>query len=103
MSLNSSCWALAARLFRTSLAKSVESYGERELVMHLRRAGLDLDTGFARTEMPWSSLRSIARGRAAWLFHVRTGSRFYVPAAAIPADARALVARWAAAAGVRLS
>jgi hypothetical protein len=35
--------------------------------------------------------------------YMKNGRRFFVPAAAVPLDARAFIARWAREAGARLS
>jgi hypothetical protein len=59
--------------------------------------------GLAKSEIPWKMMRRIERGKAYWLFGSRVTGRFFVPAAAIPAEARAFIARWAGDAGVRLT
>jgi hypothetical protein len=83
-------------------AKSVEAYRDRDFVLRFGPQGLALDSGLMQAQMAWTTVRQIVRGRSVWLFHTRTGSRFYVPADAIPVEARALVARWASVAGARL-
>jgi hypothetical protein len=91
-----------ARLNRAT--RSLDPYLGKDFVLSLDAAGLRLESTLANVELPWTTIRSIARHRAYWLFHDKSSrSRFFVPAAAIPAEARAYVARWAAAAGVRLT
>jgi hypothetical protein len=50
----------------------------------------------------WAGFRRITRLASGWIFTSRTGGRFFLPARAIPAEARAPIARWASAARVRL-
>jgi hypothetical protein len=95
--------ALMALYYWNRSKRSVEPYFGREIVVIFHAAGLRVDSGFSRSEMPWASVRQIARRRSLWLVQARTGSYFYIPIQSFPADAQAAVSRWAAAAGVRLA
>jgi len=79
-----------------------DEFRDRDLVLSLNREGLGLDFGDSQTRIRWAGLRRIVRGDAVWLFHMRHNKPFFVPATAIPVEARALVARWASEFGVRL-
>ena len=95
-------WWFLSRLNRAT--RSLDPYIGKDFVLSLDAAGLRLDSALLNVEMPWTSIRSVARHRAYWFFHGKnSGGRFFVPASAIPAEARAYVARWAAAAGARLT
>jgi hypothetical protein len=90
--------------FMARAARAVERYVGQEFVLSFSCDGLSIDAGHFQSTMQWSTLRRIARGRACWLFYVRDDAgQFYVPTEAIPAEARAFVARWAGEAGVRLT
>lgn len=82
-------------------AKLVERFRDRELVVSLDRAGLGFDSGQTQTKIQWAAIRRIVRGPAVWVFTMRGDRPFFIPAAAIPVEARALVARWAGDAGAR--
>ncbi len=88
---------------RNRATKSFEPFIGQDFELSLDPAGLRLDMGLAKTEIPWKTMRWIERGRAYWLFGSRITGRFFVPAAAIPVEARAFIARWAGDAGIRLS
>jgi len=95
-------WWFLARLNRAT--RSLDPYVGKDFLLSLDAAGLRLESALVNVELPWTSIRSIARHRAYWFFHGKnSGGRFFVPAVAIPAEARAYVARWAAAAGARLT
>jgi hypothetical protein len=74
----------------------------REIVTTFSAAGLRLRTATTRHEISWPGIRRINRHKAGWVFTPRAGRRFFVPGHAIPTEARAPIARWAAAAQVRL-
>ena len=74
----------------------------REILTTFSPAGLRHQTATTRGEITWPGIRRIKRHKAGWIFTPRAGSRFFVPARAIPAEARAPIARWAAAAQIRL-
>ena len=83
--------------------KAIEPYLGKDFVLSFDAGGLRLESALAKTEMPWTTVRGVARRRSFWFFDARNGSRVFVPAAAIPAEARAFVARWAGEAGARLT
>jgi hypothetical protein len=83
--------------------KLVEQFRNRELVISINREGLILDTGLTKSLIRWPALRRIVRDKSIWVFYPRNGKAFFVPTAAIPVEARALVARWAGELGVRLT
>ena len=74
----------------------------REIVTTFNAKGLCHQTATTRNEIYWPGIRRIKRHRAGWIFTGRSGGPFFVPARAIPTEARAPIARWAAAARVRL-
>jgi len=78
-------------------------YRGRTIELVLDGRGLRFDAGFAQTQMPWTTVRRIVRGRKVWVFDVRTDSRFYIPTDAIPVEIRGLIARWASQNRVRLA
>jgi hypothetical protein len=82
--------------------KIADHYRDRELVLTLGREGVGFDSGLTQTRIRWAAIRRIVRGPAIWLFDMRSGQPFFMPTAAIPVEARALVARWAGEFGVRL-
>jgi hypothetical protein len=95
-------WWFLARLNRAT--RALDPYIGKDFVLSLDAAGLHLESTLVKVEMPWTSIRSVTRYRAYWFFHGKNSEgRFFVPAAAIPVEARAYVARWAAAAGARLT
>ena len=73
-----------------------------EMVTTFSAAGLRRRTATTRHEISWRGIRGIKRHKLGWIFNPRTGYRFFIPARAIPTEARAPIARWAAAANVRL-
>jgi hypothetical protein len=79
-----------------------DRYRDRDMVLTLGREGVGFDAGLTQTRIRWAAIRRIIRGPAVWLFHMRNGAPFFLPAAAIPVEARALVARWAGESGVQL-
>ncbi|HEY7372121.1 MAG TPA: hypothetical protein VIF57_08190 [Polyangia bacterium] len=95
-------WWFLARLNRAT--RALDPYVGKDFVLSLDATGLRLESALMNVGMPWTSIRSVTRYRAYWFFHGKNSEgRFFVPAAAIPAEARAYVARWAAAAGARLT
>jgi hypothetical protein len=82
--------------------KLADRFRDRELVLTLGREGLGFDAGVTHTRIRWAAIRRIVRGRAVWLFDLRSGQPFFLPTAAIPVEARALVARWGGESGVQL-
>jgi hypothetical protein len=74
----------------------------REIITTFSARGLSHQTATTRHEIYWPGVRWIKRHKAGWIFTPRAGNRFFVPARAIPTEARAPIARWAAAAQVRL-
>jgi len=82
--------------------KIADRYRDRDLVLTLGREGVGFDSGLTQTRIRWAAIRRIVRGPAIWLFDMRSGQPFFMPTAAIPVEARALVARWAGELGVRL-
>jgi hypothetical protein len=90
-----SLWNRATRGF--------EPFVGQDFVVSLDPDGVRLDMGLVKSEIPWKTIRRIERGGAYWLFGSRITGRFFVPAAAIPVEARAFIARWAGDAGVRLT
>jgi hypothetical protein len=74
----------------------------REIITTFSARGLSHQTATTRHEIYWPGIRWIKRHKAGWIFTPRVGNRFFVPARAIPTEARAPIARWAAAAQVRL-
>ncbi len=82
--------------------KLADRFRDRELVLTLGREGLGFDAGVTQTRIRWAAIRRIVRGRAVWLFDMRSGQPFFLPTAAIPVEARALVARWGGESGVQL-
>jgi hypothetical protein len=84
-------------------AKLADRFGDRELVLTLGREGLGFDSGLTQTRVRWAAIRRIVRGRAIWLFDMRSDRPFFLPAAAIPVEARALIARWAGESGTRMA
>ena len=84
--------------------KLVERYGDRELVVSINREGLVVDTGLTKGLIRWPALRRIVRDKSIWVFYERNHTTpFFIPAAAIPVEARALIARWAGELGTRLT
>jgi hypothetical protein len=83
--------------------KLVERFGDRELAVSINREGLLLDTGLTKSLIRWPALRRIVRDKSIWVFYARNDKPFFIPTAAIPVEARALVARWAGELGVRLT
>jgi hypothetical protein len=84
--------------------KLVDRYRDRELAVSINREGLIVDTGLQKSLIRWPALRRIARGSAVWVFYGRNNDTpFFIPTAAIPVEARALVARWAGELGARLT
>lgn len=83
--------------------KSADAFGGRELVLSLSHEGLGFDSGLSKSLLRWPAVRRIVRGPSVWLFYVRNEASFFIPTAAIPVEARALVARWAGEAGARLT
>lgn len=83
--------------------KSADAFGGRELVLTLNHEGLGFDSGLASSLLRWPAVRRIVRGPSVWLFYSRDEAPFFIPTAAIPVEARALVARWAGEAGARLT
>ena len=81
---------------------AIRNHGDAELAATFRSSGLVLETPISKTELAWAGLARIVRRRDAWVFTTRTRGRFFIPDRAIPVEARALIARWAAAAKVRL-
>jgi hypothetical protein len=82
--------------------KVADRYCDRDLVLTLGREGVGFDSGLTQSRIRWAAIRRIVRGPAIWLFDMRSGQPFLVPAAAIPVEARALIARWAGESGVQL-
>jgi hypothetical protein len=89
------------RVYRRAEAV-VRIYGDAEIGTTFQATGLIMQTPTTRTELSWAGLRRIERRRGAWVFTTRARSRFFIPERAIPVEARALIARWAAGAKVRL-
>jgi hypothetical protein len=89
----------------SSVQRAIETHLGRDIVCLFNEKGVSWDTGLAKSEIPWTTMRRIVRGRSVWVFYIKpgSGSRFLVPVAAIPVEARALVARWASAARVQLT
>jgi len=83
--------------------KSADAFAGRELVLSLNHEGLGFDSGHANSLLRWPAVRRIVRGPSVWLFYARDEAPFFIPTAAIPVEARALVARWASEAGARLT
>jgi hypothetical protein len=79
-----------------------DRFRDRDLVLTLGREGMGFDAGLTQTRIRWAAVRRIVRGPAVWLFDMRSGAPFFLPTAAIPVEARALVARWAGESGVHL-
>jgi hypothetical protein len=69
----------------------------REIVTTFSAVGLRHQTATTRNEISWPGIRRINRHKLGWIFTPRAGNRFFVPARAIPTEARAPIARWAAA------
>jgi hypothetical protein len=65
-------------------------------------SGVRHDTATQTHAVRWAGFRRITRLASGWIFTSRTGGRFFVPARAIPTEARAPIARWASAAKARL-
>ncbi|HLK93920.1 MAG TPA: hypothetical protein VKZ18_28765 [Polyangia bacterium] len=82
--------------------RSVDADPTREITTTFSATGLRHESTTASHAIAWAGLRKIARFKAGWVFTARSGGRFFIPARAIPTEARAPIARWAAAARVRL-
>jgi hypothetical protein len=93
-------WRLLASYRRAEAG--IRAFGDAEIATTFRASGLILETPTSRTELAWAGLSRIVRGRGLWVFTTRAHRRFFIPERAIPLEARALIARWAAAARVRL-
>jgi hypothetical protein len=74
----------------------------REITTTFSAKGLCHQTTTTRHEISWPGIRRIKRHKVGWIFTPRAGNRFFIPSRAIPTEARAPIARWAAAAQVRL-
>jgi hypothetical protein len=85
-------------MFRTT-----RGIADQDVVLLLSREGVRIETRRLKIEHSWTAIRRIVRGPDVWLVSVRHGRRFFIPTAAIPAEARPLVARWAGLAGARMS
>jgi hypothetical protein len=72
-------------------------------VLSLSHEGLGFDSGLSKSLLRWPAVRRIVRGPSVWLFYARHEGSFFIPTAAIPVEAPALVARWAGEAGARLT
>jgi hypothetical protein len=83
--------------------KAAEPYRDQDLTITFDAAGFSFESSLGRSSMPWAAFRRIVRGRSGWVFYTRTRRSFFIPTTAIAPEARAFVARWAAAAGARLS
>jgi hypothetical protein len=83
--------------------RSIRGVADQDLVLLLSHEGLCIDSGRWKIEHSWTAIRRIVRGPDVWLVSVRHGRRFFIPTAAIPAEARPLIARWAGQAGARMS
>jgi hypothetical protein len=76
---------------------------EWEITTTFSAAGVRHEGRTSHSFIAWAGFRQIARHKAGWVFTSRAGHRFFVPARAIPTEARAPIARWASAAKVRLA
>jgi hypothetical protein len=93
-------WRLLG-IYRRAQA-AIRGFGDAEIDATFQASGLRLETPTQKTEIAWAGLRRIVRRPGGWVFTTRLRSRFFIPERAIPVEARALIARWAAAAKVRL-
>lgn len=83
--------------------KSADKFAGRDLVLSLSREGVGFDSDHIKSLIRWPAMRRIVRGPSVWLFYLRDEAPFFLPTAAIPVEARALIARWAGEAGARLT
>jgi len=74
----------------------------KEITTTFDATGVRHETAVTTHTVRWAGFRRITRLASGWIFTSRTGGRFFVPARAIPAEARAPIARWASAAQARL-
>lgn len=91
--------ALVASWLHQARRSAKESRG-REIVIAFHPGGLRTDTGLSRSEMPWTTLRQIVRGRSIWILSVKPRGWYLIPADALAPDARIAIAGWASAVGV---
>jgi hypothetical protein len=76
--------------------------GGKEITTTFDAKGVRHATAVTTHAVRWAGFRRITRFKSGWIFAARAGGRFFVPARAIPTEARAPIARWASAAKVRL-
>lgn len=74
----------------------------KEITTTFSADGVRHETAVTTYGVRWAGFRRITRYKSGWIFTSRTGGRFFVPARAIPTEARAPIVRWAAAAKARL-
>src|SRR3954462_1450850 len=67
--------------------KLADRFRDRELVLALGRGALGFAAGARRPRRRGAAIRRIVRGRAVWLFDMRSGDPFFLPTAAIPVEA----------------
>ncbi len=75
----------------------------KEITTTFDATGVRHETTLTAQAVRWAGFRRLTRFKGGWIFTARAGGRFFVPARAIPTEARAPIARWASAAKVRLS
>jgi hypothetical protein len=92
-------WKILSMLQRTR--KAIDP--TREIVTTFSATGVRHEASTSNSFIAWAGIRQIARHEYGWVFTSRAGNRYFVPARAIPTEARAPIARWASAAKVRLA
>jgi hypothetical protein len=91
-------WRLLDAYNRTKRAFSKA----KEIKTTFDASGVRHETAVTMHAVRWAGFRRITRLASGWIFTPRAGGRFFIPARAIPTEARAPIARWASAAKVRL-